>query len=163
MRAPGAQGGFGIRRGHTPFMSALEPGRLTYVEGGREHHFAVGGGFLQVADDKVIVLADTAEAAADIDVDRAQRALADAREKLKKLTVDDRNHAEEMARVRRAASPHRHRRQVAPRRARRSAGAAPSGSSLLRWWGRDGGRPTGAGWPLARRRRALRPRPAAAA
>jgi len=104
VRAPGAQGGFGIRRGHTSFMSALEPGRLTYVEGGREHHFAIGGGFLQVADDKVIVLADTAEAAADIDVDRAQRALADAREKLKKLTVDDRNHAEEMARVRRAAA-----------------------------------------------------------
>jgi F-type H+-transporting ATPase subunit epsilon len=104
VRAPGSQGGFGIRRGHTSFMSALEPGRLTYVEGGREHHYAIGGGFLQVADDKVIVLADTAEAVAEIDVDRAQRALADAREKLKRLTVDDRNHAEEMARVRRAAA-----------------------------------------------------------
>ncbi len=104
VRAPGVQGGFGIRRGHTSFMSSLEPGRLTYVEGGREHHFAIGGGFLQVADDKVIVLADTAEAAADIDVGRAQLALADAREKLKKLTVDDRNHAEEEARVRRAAA-----------------------------------------------------------
>ncbi len=104
VRAPGVQGGFGIRRGHTSFMSGLEPGRLTYVEGGREHHFAIGGGFLQVADDKVIVLADTAEAAGDIDVDRAQRALADAREKLKKLGVDDRNYAEEEARVRRAAA-----------------------------------------------------------
>jgi F-type H+-transporting ATPase subunit epsilon len=104
VRAPGVLGGFGIRRGHTSFMSSLEPGRLTYVEGGREHHFAIGGGFLQVADDKIIVLADTAEAQADIDVDRAQRALADAREKLKKLTVDDRNYAEEEARVRRAAA-----------------------------------------------------------
>jgi F-type H+-transporting ATPase subunit epsilon len=104
VRAPGVQGGFGIRRGHTSFMSSLEPGRLTYVEGGREHHFAIGGGFLQVEDDKVIVLADTAEAAADIDVDRAQRALADAREKLRKLTVDDRNYTEEEARVRRAAA-----------------------------------------------------------
>jgi F-type H+-transporting ATPase subunit epsilon len=104
VRAPGAQGGFGIRTRHTPFMSALEPGRLTYVEGGREHHFAVGGGFLQVADDKVIVLADTAEAAPDIDVDRARRALSDAQDKLKRLTQDDRNHAEEEARVRRAAA-----------------------------------------------------------
>ncbi len=104
VRAPGVQGGFGIRRGHTSFMSALEPGRLSYVEGGREHHFAIGGGFLQVADDKVIVLADSAEAASDIDLDRAQRALADAREKLKKLTADDRSHAEEEARVRRAAA-----------------------------------------------------------
>jgi F-type H+-transporting ATPase subunit epsilon len=104
VRAPGALGGFGIRRGHTSFMSALEPGRLTYTEGGREHVFAVGGGFLQVADDKVLVLADSAEASADIDLERAQRALADAREKLKKLTVDDRNHAEEEARVRRATA-----------------------------------------------------------
>jgi F-type H+-transporting ATPase subunit epsilon len=104
VRAPGVQGGFGIRRGHTSFMTALEPGRLTYVEGGREHHYAVGGGFLQVADDKVIVLADTAEAAADIDVDRAQRALGDAQEKLRTLTSDDRSHAEEAARVRRAAA-----------------------------------------------------------
>ena len=65
VRAPGVQGGFGVRLNHEPFMTALEPGRLTYVEGGREHHFAVGGGFLQVADNRVIVLADTAEAAGD--------------------------------------------------------------------------------------------------
>jgi F-type H+-transporting ATPase subunit epsilon len=104
VRAPGVLGGFGIRRGHTSFMSALEPGRLTYVEGGREHLFAVGGGFLQVADDKVLVLADSAEASADIDLDRAQRALSDAREKLKKLTVDDQGYAEEEARVRRATA-----------------------------------------------------------
>ncbi len=104
VRAPGVQGGFGIRTRHTPFMSALEPGRLTYVEGGREHHFAVGGGFLQVADDKVIVLADTAEAQADIDLDRAQKAMADAQGKLNKLTEADRSFAEEQARVRRAAA-----------------------------------------------------------
>jgi F-type H+-transporting ATPase subunit epsilon len=104
VRAPGALGGFGIRRSHTPFMSALEPGRLTYVEGGREHHYAVGGGFLQVADDKVIVLADTAEAASDIDVDRAQKALKDAQDKLVKLTEDNRQYSEEAARVRRAVA-----------------------------------------------------------
>ena len=104
VRAPGSGGGFGIRRGHTPFMSALQPGRLTYVEGGREHHYAVGGGFLQVADDKVIVLADSAEAAADIDVDRAQKALADAQAKLKSLTEADKAHAEEAARVLRASA-----------------------------------------------------------
>jgi len=104
VRAPGASGGFGIRRGHTPFMSALEPGRLTYVEGGREHHYAVGGGFLQVADDKVMVLADSAEAQADIDVDRAAKALADAQDKLKKATADEKAQAEEAARVLRASA-----------------------------------------------------------
>src|SRR5574340_1760304 len=80
VRAPGAQGGFGVRLNHEPFMTALEPGRLTYVEGGREHHCAVGGGFLQVAESRVIVLADTAEAAGEIDVERARRAFEDAQE-----------------------------------------------------------------------------------
>jgi F-type H+-transporting ATPase subunit epsilon len=60
VRAPGIQGGFGIRRGHAPFMSALAPGQITYVEGGRESHLQVGGGFLQVIADKVTVLADSA-------------------------------------------------------------------------------------------------------
>ncbi len=104
VRAPGALGGFGVRRDHEPFMTSLEPGRLTYVEGGREHHYAVGGGFLQVADNKVIVLADTAEAAADIDVERAQMAFKDAQDRLLKLTEQDEHHGLESARVRRAAA-----------------------------------------------------------
>jgi F-type H+-transporting ATPase subunit epsilon len=104
VRAPGALGGFGIRQDHEPFMTALEPGRLTYVEGGREHHYAVGGGFLQVADNRVIVLADTAEAAADIDVERARRAFQEAQDGLLKTTEQDANHATEAARVRRAAA-----------------------------------------------------------
>jgi F-type H+-transporting ATPase subunit epsilon len=104
VRAPGVLGGFGIRQDHEPFMTALEPGRLTYVEGGREHHFAVGGGFLQVSDNRVIVLADTAEAAADIDVARAQAAFQQAQERLLRLTEQDANHPVESARVRRAAA-----------------------------------------------------------
>ncbi|BDG03501.1 F0F1 ATP synthase subunit epsilon [Anaeromyxobacter oryzae] len=104
VRAPGALGGFGIRLNHEPFMTALEPGRLTYLEGGREHHYAVGGGFLQVADNKVIVLADTAEAAGDIDVSRAQKAFEDAQNRLLKLTEQDEHYATESARVKRATA-----------------------------------------------------------
>jgi len=104
VRAPGVLGGFGIRRDHEPFMAALEPGRLTFVEGGREHHYAVGGGFLQVAENRVIVLADTAEAAAEIDVGRAKRAFSDAQDRLLKLTEQDEHHGLESARVRRAAA-----------------------------------------------------------
>jgi F-type H+-transporting ATPase subunit epsilon len=104
VRAPGALGGFGIRLNHEPFMTALEPGRLTYVEGGREHHYAVGGGFLQVAENRVIVLADTAEAAGDIDVDRARAAFQQSQERLLRLTEQDENYAVEAARVRRAAA-----------------------------------------------------------
>src|SRR5512145_72947 len=104
VRAPGVGGGFGVRQNHEPFMTSLEPGRLTYVEGGREHHYAVGGGFFQVAENRVIVLADTAEAAAEIDVARAERAFRDAQDRLLKLTEQDQHHGLERARVRRAAA-----------------------------------------------------------
>ena len=104
VRAPGVQGGFGVRLNHAPFMTALEPGRLTYVLQGQEHHYAVGGGFLQVADNKVIVLADTAEAAGDIDVERARKAQAEASERLRALTEQDENHPVEAARLRRATA-----------------------------------------------------------
>ncbi len=104
VRAPGVQGGFGVRLNHEPFMTALEPGKLTYVEGGREHHYAVGGGFLQVADNRVIVLADTAEAAGDIDVELARKEFEEAQDRLLKLTEQDERYGEEAARVRRAAA-----------------------------------------------------------
>lgn len=104
VRAPGVQGGFGVRLNHEPFMTALEPGRLTYVEGGREHHYAVGGGFLQVADNRVIVLADTAEAAGEIDVERARNTLQEAQGRVLQLTEQDEGYAAEAARVRRATA-----------------------------------------------------------
>src|SRR5512142_2851725 len=92
VRAPGVLGGFGVKLNHEPFMTALEPGRLTYVEGGREHHYAIGGGFFQVAENRAIVLADTAEAAADIDVERAKKAFKDAQDRLLRLTEQDEHH-----------------------------------------------------------------------
>jgi F-type H+-transporting ATPase subunit epsilon len=104
VRAPGTGGSFGIRPGHTPFVSALEPGRLTAVTGGNEIHYAIGGGFLQVADDAVIVLADTAEAREEIDVERARRAFQESTERLRSLAEQDENQAVEAARVRRAAA-----------------------------------------------------------
>jgi F-type H+-transporting ATPase subunit epsilon len=104
VRAPGELGGFGIRRGHAPFLSALEPGRLSYVAGGQEVHYAVGGGFLQVADDVVMVLADSAEARSDIDVERARRAFQESTERLRSLTEQDEHHAMEAARVKRATA-----------------------------------------------------------
>ncbi len=104
VRAPGVLGGFGIRLNHEPFMTALEPGRLSYLEGGREHHYAVGGGFLQVAENKVIVLADTAEAAGEIDVSRAQKAFEDSQNRLLKMTEQDEHYGTEAARVKRATA-----------------------------------------------------------
>jgi F-type H+-transporting ATPase subunit epsilon len=104
VRAPGVLGGFGIRLNHAPFMTALDAGRLTFVQGGQEHHYAIGGGFLQVADNKVVVLADTAEAASEIDVERAKKALAESSERLRAMAEQDEHYPEESARVRRAAA-----------------------------------------------------------
>ena len=104
VRAPGVLGGFGIRPGHASFISALDPGQLVSVQGGHETHFFVGGGFLQVDRDHVIVLADSAEAREEIDVDRAKRALADATERLRAMPEQDKNYPVESARVRRAAA-----------------------------------------------------------
>jgi F-type H+-transporting ATPase subunit epsilon len=104
VRAPGVLGGFAIRKDHTPFMSQLQPGRLTVVEGGNETQYAIGGGFLQVADNKVMVLADSAEERGEIDVERARRAFAESTERLRSLAEGDATYPVEAARVRRAAA-----------------------------------------------------------
>ena len=68
---------------HTAFVGALEPGLLRFVEeGGREVRVAVHGGFVEVRDNRVIVVADVAERAEDIDVGRAQLAAEEAQRRL---------------------------------------------------------------------------------
>lgn len=71
---PGSQGYFGVLPGHAPFLTTLGVGELTYRIGREERHLAVAGGFAEVRNDKVIVLADTAERPDEIDRDRAERA-----------------------------------------------------------------------------------------
>jgi F-type H+-transporting ATPase subunit epsilon len=71
---PGALGFFGVLPGHAPLLSTLGIGELTYRIGREEYHVAVSGGFAEVRNDKVIVLADVAETPADIDRARAERA-----------------------------------------------------------------------------------------
>ena len=72
--APGAEGYFGVLPGHTPFMTTLDVGELTYRKGKEERHLAVTWGYIEVRGDKVIVLAETAERAEEIDASRAMRA-----------------------------------------------------------------------------------------
>ena len=104
VRAPGAEGSFGVLPGHTPFLTVMEPGELAYHAGGREHRYFVGGGFVEVSGDRVTVLAESAERVEDIDVDRATRALAEAQERLKTLREEEEAARIERARVRRAAA-----------------------------------------------------------
>ncbi len=61
--APAWDGEVGILRGHAPLLALLGAGQLRVKEGGQELHFTVSGGFLQVVEDRVTVLSETAEAA----------------------------------------------------------------------------------------------------
>ena len=99
------EGEFGIMRGHIPFLAALVPGRLTVVSDNDRDEYFVPGGFLEASgsgdDYHVIVLADDAERAADIDVSEAKRRLEEARRESNEDT-DQRVEASlrvEMARV----------------------------------------------------------------
>jgi F-type H+-transporting ATPase subunit epsilon len=71
---PGSLGYFGVLPGHAPLLATLGIGELTYRLGRDEYHVAVSGGFAEVRNDKVIVLADAAESPADIDRARAEKA-----------------------------------------------------------------------------------------
>jgi F-type H+-transporting ATPase subunit epsilon len=72
--APGRLGYFGVLPGHAPFLATLGIGEVTYRIGRDERHLALAGGFAEVRNDKVIVLADTAERPNEIDRSRAERA-----------------------------------------------------------------------------------------
>lgn len=69
---PGANGEIGILPNHAPLISTLKPGILSYTRGGTIDRLVVSGGFIEVSADKVSVLADVAETAAEIDVDAAR-------------------------------------------------------------------------------------------
>jgi F-type H+-transporting ATPase subunit epsilon len=71
---PGSEGELGILPHHAPLIATLGAGVLRLKRGGQEEEFAIFGGFLQVRPDRVVVLAETADMASDIDLERAQRA-----------------------------------------------------------------------------------------
>lgn len=72
---PGKDGYMGILPGHAPLLGLLGTGTLTYTAGGTKRYFAVHSGFIEVLDDHVRVLANTAEAKEEIDIQRARAAL----------------------------------------------------------------------------------------
>ena len=90
--APGVLGSFGVLANHAPLLTQLETGELRYRrETGEEIRMAVSGGFFQVFGNQVTVLADTAERAEEIDLDRARVSLERARAEIRQATgfVDD--------------------------------------------------------------------------
>jgi F-type H+-transporting ATPase subunit epsilon len=99
--APAAEGLFGVRPGHAPFLSTLAPGPLTVRDGTNTQAWFVAGGFVEVQNDRVLVLADQAEPAASIDVEGATAALREAEQRLAALGPGDPKAAAETARIQR--------------------------------------------------------------
>ncbi|HEV8614188.1 MAG TPA: ATP synthase F1 subunit epsilon, partial [Methylomirabilota bacterium] len=88
--------------GHAPLLATLGIGELTYRVGREERHVALAGGFAEVRNDKVIVLADTAETPAEIDRARAERAKERAEQRLSGRSQEAIDYARAMCALARA-------------------------------------------------------------
>lgn len=95
IRAPGVEGSFEVLHNHAPMLAAFDVGPI-YVSTseGNKIAFATSGGFLEVLNNKVTVLAETAEPASDIDVERAKASEQKALEALQNADPQDRARAE---------------------------------------------------------------------
>ena len=85
---PGEEGYFGVLPGHSPLLAALRPGELWYRKGTEKKFAFVGGGYVEVLPDRVAILAQVAERAEEIDVQRAEAALRRAEERLTRPVAD---------------------------------------------------------------------------
>jgi len=82
LQIPGAEGYFGVLPGHAPLFSELKVGEVSYRKGDRWTFVAVAWGFVEVLPNQVRILAETAERAQEIDLDRAMRAKQRAEERI---------------------------------------------------------------------------------
>ena len=74
MQLPGKEGYMGILPGHSPLISELKIGEISYRTSGKSSHLAVFWGFVEVLPEQVTVLAEVAEKAEEIDIERARAA-----------------------------------------------------------------------------------------
>lgn len=81
--APGGLGYLGIMSNHAPIITSLKPGKLTVKDGGIEIQLALSGGFLENSANKCTILADSAEFAEEIDLERARESLERARQRVR--------------------------------------------------------------------------------
>jgi F-type H+-transporting ATPase subunit epsilon len=112
--APGVEGELAVLPQHAAFMTMLAPGELILKKGGEEIPFAVTGGFFEVLRDRVIVLADAAERADEIDIARAEEARERAR-----IALERRESIEDLAGVQASLQRAMIRLRVAENRRRR--------------------------------------------
>ncbi len=98
VRAPGMDGELGIYPQHLSLLTPLKAGEVKVVNGAEEHFYFVSGGFLEVLPDKVVILADAAEHADEIDEARAE----EARRRAQEALANDSGNAEAAASLERA-------------------------------------------------------------
>ena len=115
---PGLDGQMGILGGHAPLLSALDIGEIILHRGDESEYIAVGGGVVEVRPDKVTILADVAEWAEDIDVERAEKAMERARQSLEEGVDEQERRPVMLAALRRSnlrlKVAHRRRRRQSP-------------------------------------------------
>src|SRR5581483_7298139 len=88
VRAPGLAGELGVLPHHIPLMTPLRPGEVLVRNEGNEEFLFVAGGFLEVLPDKVVILADAAERAEDIDEARAEESRRRAQQLMEQRSSD---------------------------------------------------------------------------
>ena len=116
--APGVEGQLGILPHHAPLITMLQPGELRVRKGEEETCIAIYGGFLEVRPDRVIVLADAAERAEEIDVAKAQEAKRRAEQQMASRVLTEVDKAQAEAALRRSLVQLK----VAERKRKRKAG-----------------------------------------
>ena len=121
--APGSEGQLAILPKHAALMTTLDPGELLIRRASQEEHYAISGGFMEVRNDRVTILADASEAAEDIDISRAEAARARAEDRLRRAREQNARDVD-LARASAALQRSLVRLRVAQRR-RRPAGARP--------------------------------------
>lgn len=86
---PGLEGVMGVLPNHSPLLTVLGFGEVVVRSNGNEEFFAIGGGFAEVQPDRIIILADSAEQAEEIDIERAVEARERAEQAMKTGVPDD--------------------------------------------------------------------------
>jgi F-type H+-transporting ATPase subunit epsilon len=119
VNCPGIEGQLGILPHHAPLLTTLGVGELRIRKGGQEELFAIAGGFLQVRPDKVVVMAETADLASEIDLQKAEEARREAERALAEGFEEPADLARARASLQRALLriqvAERHRRREGPR------------------------------------------------
>jgi len=89
VNVPGSEGDLGILYDHAPIITNLRPGSLSYEKGGETTQLVVSGGYLEVTDNRVIILAEAAEFVHEVDRERAEMAKAKAEKILSQPDLTD--------------------------------------------------------------------------